>query len=124
MISAAYKRAKLASNFTRLMRWAAQANRERLPDAVRRRAALVLADDLAAIVLASNELEVSSAMAQFAKASFAPQASIFKKGAAQADRYSAAAANGMAVSWCELDEGFRKAPSHGGAYALPAIMAE
>jgi 2-methylcitrate dehydratase PrpD len=117
-------RAEFGRNFTALMRWAAGANQRALPAPVRRRAALVLADDLAAIVLASNEPEVSVAIEQFAKTSFAPEAAVFKKSAVRVDRYSAASSNGMAITWCELDEGFRKAPSHGGAYTLPAIMAE
>jgi 2-methylcitrate dehydratase PrpD len=117
-------RAAFAQNFTRLMQWAADANRRDLPAPVRRRAALVLADDLGAIVLASNEPEVSAAIGQFASIASAPDATVFKRGAKRVDRFSAAASNGMAVTWCELDEGFRKAPSHSGAYALPAIMAE
>lgn len=124
MTNALGDRAEFAKNFKSLMRWAAAANRAPLPEAIRRRATLVLADDLAAIVLASTEMEVATAITQFAKASFAPEATVFKQGAARVDRYSAAASNGMAITWCELDEGFRKAPSHGGAYALPAILAE
>ena len=30
----------------------------------------------------------------------------------------------MAATWCELDEGFRAAPCHAGAYLLPALLAE
>ena len=44
--------------------------------------------------------------------------------AARADRYAAAAANGAAATWCELDEGYRLAPAHAGAYILPALLAE
>lgn len=117
-------RAEFARNFTRLIRWAADANRSTLPAPILRRAVLVLADDLAAIVLGCNEPEVGSTIEQFAGTSFASEATVFKRRAARVDRFSAASSNGMAVTWCELDEGFRKAPSHGGAYALPAIMAE
>lgn len=117
-------RSQFAENFRTMMTWAAQAKGESLPDAIRQRAAFVLADDLAAIVLGAREPEVTTAIGQFAKTSFAPEATVFKKGAARVDRFSAAASNGMAITWCELDEGFRKAPSHGGAYALPAILAE
>lgn len=117
-------RAESAANFKRLMQWAADANRAGVPAPIRRRATLVLADDLGAIVLASNEPEVSASIEQFGATSFAPEATVFKCAAARVDRFSAAASNGMAVTWCELDEGFRKAPSHGGAYALPSIMAE
>jgi len=30
----------------------------------------------------------------------------------------------MAITWCELDEGFRNASCHGGAYTIPALLAE
>jgi 2-methylcitrate dehydratase PrpD len=30
----------------------------------------------------------------------------------------------MAITWCELDEGFRNASCHAGAYTLPALLAE
>lgn len=49
---------------------------------------------------------------------------MFAPGAPRADRYSVAAMNGLAATWCELDEGFRAAPCHAGAYALPALLAE
>src|SRR5256885_2487954 len=38
--------------------------------------------------------------------------------------YAVAAANGAAATWCELDEGYRLAPAHAGAYILPALLAE
>lgn len=117
-------RSEFAHRFADLMTWAAEANDRELPVAVRRRAAMVLSDDLAAIVLGSNEPEVGKAIDQFSATSFAEEATVFKRSAKRVDRYSAASSNGMAITWCELDEGFRKAPSHGGAYALPAILAE
>jgi 2-methylcitrate dehydratase PrpD len=49
---------------------------------------------------------------------------VLAKGAARLDRYSAASANGMAITWCELDEGFRNASCHAGAYTIPALLAE
>ncbi len=49
---------------------------------------------------------------------------MFAAGAPRLDRYSAACANGMAITWCELDEGFRNASCHAGAYTIPALLAE
>ncbi len=40
------------------------------------------------------------------------------------NRIGAAVANGMAATWCELDEGYRLAPCHAGAYVWPALLAE
>ena len=56
--------------------------------------------------------------------STAAEATVFNRAAARVDRYSAAAANGTAATWCELDEGYRLAPAHAGAYILPALLAE
>ena len=39
-------------------------------------------------------------------------------------RALAAQANGLAITWAELDEGFRPIPCHCGAYAVPALLAE
>ena len=57
-------------------------------------------------------------------ASGTAEATVFARGAPRVDRYSAASANGMAITWCELDEGFRNASCHGGAYTIPALLAE
>ena len=42
----------------------------------------------------------------------------------EADRFSAAVANGAAADWCELDEGYRRATCHAGLYVIPALIAE
>jgi 2-methylcitrate dehydratase PrpD len=91
---------------------------------VRRRAALILADDLGAMVAAANEPQVAAVRASLAANSHGPEATVFAAGAPRIDRFAAAAANGMAATWCELDEGFRAAPCHAGAYLLPALLAE
>jgi 2-methylcitrate dehydratase PrpD len=113
-----------AEAFRALVSWAAEAVKQPLPEPVRRRAALILADDLGAMVAGAAEPQVAAARAGLARTSSAAEATVFAKGAPRLDRYSAAAANGMAATWCELDEGFRAAPCHAGAYALPALLAE
>jgi 2-methylcitrate dehydratase PrpD len=118
------EQARSAAAFGTLLSWAAEAVRTPLPEPVRRRAALILADDLGAMVAGAAEPQVASAQAGFARTSKVPEATVFAKEAPRLDRYSAAAANGMAATWCELDEGFRGVPCHAGAYALPAIIAE
>jgi 2-methylcitrate dehydratase PrpD len=40
------------------------------------------------------------------------------------NRIGAAVANGMAATWCELDEGYRLAPCHAGACIWPSLLAE
>jgi 2-methylcitrate dehydratase PrpD len=95
-----------------------------IPDAVLRRAALVLSDNLAALVAAESEPEVQAAQVKLAERSTAAEATVFNRTALHVDRYAAAAANGTAATWCELDEGYRLAPAHAGAYILPALLAE
>lgn len=119
-----HERRSSAEAFRALATWAAAAARRPLPEPVRRRAALILADDLGAMVAAAGEAQVAAAREIYARSSCGAEATVFAPGAPRLDRYAAAAANGMAAAWCELDEGFRDAPCHAGAYALPALLAE
>ena len=118
-------RNQATANTRELIRWATEANTKALPDAVRRRAATILADDIGAMVAGSVEPQVVKAQEGFARTSAGTRdATVFAKGAPKLDKYSAAAANGMSITWCELDEGFRNASCHGGAYTIPALLAE
>lgn len=117
-------RARTADGMQALARWAASPEARRLPDAVRRRAALILLDDIGAIVAGAVEPQVSAARAGFVRAAGAAEATVFAPGAPRLDRYSAAGANGLAAAWCELDEGYRAVPCHAGAYLLSAVLAE
>lgn len=118
-------RDEATENTRALIRWAADANSKPLPDAVRRRAATILADDIGAMVAGALEPQVAKAQEGFRRtASGSAEATVFAKGAPRLDRYSAASANGMSITWCELDEGFRNASCHGGAYTIPALLAE
>ena len=118
-------RAQTAANVHALIEWAVDAARKPLPAPVRRRAATILADDMGAMVAGSLEPQVARAQHGFARtASASAEATVFARGATRLDRYSAASANGMSITWCELDEGFRNASCHGGAYTIPALLAE
>lgn len=118
-------RAQTAGNARELIRWAVAANTQPLPETVRRRAATILSDDIGAMVAGSLEPQVARAREGFVRtASGTAEATVFTKGAPRLDRYSAACANGMAITWCELDEGFRNASCHAGAYTIPALLAE
>ena len=117
-------RAASAAAAEDLMRWAAEAAHMPLPPEIRDRAALVLADNIGAMVAAASEPGVARSREVFARGSCAAEASVFAPGTPRLDRVSAASANGMAAAWCELDEGFRGAPCHAGAYVIPALVAE
>ena len=114
----------IARGLAALTDWSATLEWEAIPEPVRRRAALVLADDLAAIVAARGEPELMAMQDGIAKSSGAAEATVFNARAMRLDRYSAATANGAAADWCELDEGYRRVICHAGIYCLPAILAE
>ncbi|WP_431285074.1 MmgE/PrpD family protein [Humitalea sp. 24SJ18S-53] len=117
-------RATAGRGVTQLMTWAAGASVRDLPAPIRRRAALILADNLGAMVAATSEPMVQAAQQDLLRRSCHAEATIFARGAPRGDRSAAAAVNGMAATWCELDEGFRSAPCHAGAYVIPALLAE
>jgi 2-methylcitrate dehydratase PrpD len=115
----------LAGTRTReLLAWATGIPPGAIRQSVLCHAALVLADNIAATVGAQGEPEVRAAQARFAEHPIASEATVFNRSAVRVDRYSAAAANGLAATWCELDEGYRLAPAHAGAYILPGLLAE
>jgi 2-methylcitrate dehydratase PrpD len=95
-----------------------------IPQAVKTRAALVMADDLAAMVAARGEPELRALQEGVAKSAGTAEASVFDARGTRMDRYSAALTNGSASDWAELDEGYRRVICHAGIYCLPALMAE
>src|SRR5947209_10077538 len=118
-------RSQAAANTRKLIEWAVDAVNKPLPEPVRRRAAIILSDDIGAMVAGSLETQVARAREGLLRTTSGKvEATVLVKGAPRADRYAAASANGMAITWCELDEGFRNASCHGGAYTIPALLAE
>ena len=95
-----------------------------IPEAVQKRAALVMCDDLGAIVAARGEPEVLALHDGIAGSAGAGEATVFNGRGHHLDRYSAALANGCAGDWAELDEGYRRVICHAGVYCLPALLAE
>jgi 2-methylcitrate dehydratase PrpD len=116
--------AEVAAGLRTLTEWSEALAWQDVPAAVRQRAALVLADDLAAMVAARDEPELAAAQAGLMRSAGRPEATVFNARGDRADRYSAAAANGSAADWCELDGGYRRVICHAGIYTLPAILAE
>ena len=118
------ERMQVEQGLRTLMQWAAGVQLSDIPASVQRKAALIIADNLAATVAARDEPEVQRAQQQLERMSGPPQATVFRGGRPRTDRVSATLANGIAQSWCELDEGYRLAPCHGGLYILPALLAD
>ena len=117
-------RATSAHHLQTLARWAAGTQVADLPPAVLRKAAGVLADDLAAMVGARDEPEVQRFHQRLLARAHVPEATVWRGGTARTDRLSAAVANALAGDWLELDEGYRPTPCHAGLYLLPALLAE
>ncbi len=108
----------------RLADWAAAVELQCIPASVQRKAARILADDLATIVAARAEPEVVRFHDLMLARPAPSEATVFRGGRPRTDRRSAAVANAVAADWCELDEGYRKVGCHAGIYALPALLAE
>jgi 2-methylcitrate dehydratase PrpD len=89
-----------------------------------RKAALILGDNLAAIVGARSEPEVQKFHELTLAQPRPPEATVFCGGRRRTDRISAAVANAVAADWLELDEGYRVVSCHAGLYVVPALLAE
>ncbi|MGI9334985.1 MAG: MmgE/PrpD family protein, partial [Gammaproteobacteria bacterium] len=114
----------VVSGIEALSAWATGVRWDDLPEAVRRRAALVLADDLGAMIAARSDPECERLVTQMLRTGGPAQASVFDGKGKRTDRYTAAAANAAAGTWCELDEGYRRTICHAGIYVVPALLAQ
>jgi 2-methylcitrate dehydratase PrpD len=123
MSGPAADRAAVERGVTRLLEWVATYTGD-IPRPVLRRAAMIIGDDLAATVAAAGEPEVVALQQQLCAAPGRAESTVFGVKPTRTDRVSAALGNGIAASWCELDEGYRLAPCHAGLYVLPALWAE
>jgi 2-methylcitrate dehydratase PrpD len=94
------------------------------PEKVRRRAAMIVADNVASTFSAITEPEIQCAMrlASLHAGGDAVATLLVKEGPC-VSLLTAATQNALAMGWNELDEGYRKAVCHGGLYVLPALMA-
>src|SRR5215212_2243846 len=105
-----------ADGIRALIEWAADIGPEAIPQPILRKAVIVMADDIAAMIAARSEPQVQRVNEQLMREGGHPEASVFLGGRQRIGRISAALVNGIAGSWCELDEGYRLAPCHGGLY--------
>ncbi len=115
--------AEVARGVGQLCGWAAALELEQIPPAALERVALIIGDDMAAILSAQDEPQLRAFHEQLVRESARPQATLLRKGGPRLDARSAALGNGVAASWNELDEGYRKAPCHAGIHVLPALFA-
>ena len=91
-------------------------------DRLRSKAALVVMDDLAAMLVGATHPEVVELGRAFSSPSSPGEATTVLGGRGARDK--TAALNAAACGWDELDEGYRPATCHGGLYTVPAAAAE
>jgi 2-methylcitrate dehydratase PrpD len=123
----ARERADSEARITALFDWAYALGPDGVPDEVKRRAVLVLFDDLAAMVGAAAEPEFQRALPTLSGAACmggTPEATLIPLPGVRTDCRSAALINAVATNWLELDEGYRTTPCHAGLYLLPALLAD
>ncbi|MFT5174230.1 MAG: 2-methylcitrate dehydratase PrpD [Gammaproteobacteria bacterium] len=107
-----------------LTHWACSVRFDELPAAVRERAAMVLVDDLSAMIAGFSDPECAALTDLMFRTGGAGEASVFNGRNGRSDRYTAASINAAAGTWCELDEGYRRTLCHAGIYVVPALLAE
>jgi 2-methylcitrate dehydratase PrpD len=113
-----------ADGLRALCDWAVACRREDIPLLVRQRAAMVLVDDIAAMLAGATEPEPARLRALAQARRPLAEAPLLAPGLPRVDRQQAASLNAVFGSWCELDEGFRPTICHAGIYVLPVLLAE
>jgi len=104
--------------------WAAACRWVDVPGPIRRRGLMVLADDLAAMIAGADEPELHRYRETLLRRDETAEATLIAPALPRVGRMGAAAHNGLAGNWAELDEGFRPVTCHAGVYILPALLAE
>jgi 2-methylcitrate dehydratase PrpD len=115
---------EVADGIRALLEWAVSVKLEDIPRPILRKAVIVMADNICAMIAARTETQVQQVQQKLLREGGHAEATVFLGGRQRIGRISAALINGIAGSWCELDEGYRLAPCHGGLYTLPAVLAE
>jgi 2-methylcitrate dehydratase PrpD len=106
-----------------LCEWAAGLRYDSIPLEVRSHAVLILGDNIAATLSAGDEPEVRAYHEQLIAARTAERATIFRRGAPRVGLTEAAIANGLAITWNELDDGYTRTAVHPGGLSQPLILA-
>lgn len=116
-------KSEIAAGIRVLCEWAAALELDAIPRHALSHAALVLGDNIAATLSAADEPEVRAWHERAIALRSAEQATIFRGGAPRVSMVEAAVANGLAVTWNELDEGYTRVAVHPGALSQPLVLA-
>lgn len=106
-----------------LCEWAAGLDVGSIPASTLSHAVLVLGDNIGAILSAADEPEIRAWHDRVIGSRRVEHSTIFRAGAPRVSLAEAAVANGLAVTWNELDEGYTRTAIHPGALSQPLILA-
>jgi len=113
----------VADHLLKLSEWATSLRFEDIPPHVLQNAVLILGDNIAATLSASDEPEVKTYHDQLLHKSSSSVATVFRKNGPKISMMDAALANGLAITWNELDDGYTRTAVHPGALSQPLILA-
>ena len=116
-------RAEVAARLGELCAWAASLRSDALPPRVLSQAALILGDNVAAMLSAGDEPELRAYHEQLIAAAGPSEATLIRRGAPRVSMTDAAVGNGLASTWNELDDGYTRTAVHPGALSQPLILA-
>lgn len=116
-------KAKVARQVRSLCEWAAALDVRAIPAPALSHAVLVIGDNMAAALSAADEPEIRAWHERAVAARTGDEATIFRGGAPRVSLAEAAVANGLAVTWNELDEGYTRVAVHPGALSQPLVLA-
>ena len=113
----------ISENLLKLSDWATHLRYEDIPNSVLQHAVLILGDNIAAALSATNEPEVKTYHEKLLSQQNGNVATIFRKDGPKTSLINAALANGLAITWNELDDGYTRTAVHPGALSQPLILA-
>jgi len=106
-----------------LCTWAAGLRFSDIPPPALSQAVLILGDNIAAALSASDEPELRAYHERLVANGGAQQATLFRRDAPRMAMIDAAVGNGLAITWNELDDGYTRTAVHPGALSQPLILA-
>lgn len=106
-----------------LCTWASSVQLSDIPTPVLLKAALVLGDNIAAIISAANEPEVKAYHERLITEGSGGPATLLRHGGPGLSMLHAALGNALAATWNELDDGYTRTAVHPGALSQPLILA-
>ena len=106
-----------------LCTWASTVKLSDIPTPALLKAALVLGDNIAAIVSAADEPEVKAYHERLMAEGSGGPSTLLRQGGPGLSMMNAALGNGLAATWNELDDGYTRTAVHPGALSQPLILA-